>query len=54
MKVTKNMYSVIRFTCEEKLDNKLHFSNVLLNRKQNGSITRSVYGRSSSGSQYTL
>lgn len=46
-----NKRSATKFTYEEELDNKLHY--VSLNRKEIGSIGRSMYRKSSSESQFT-
>lgn len=48
-----NKHQAIKFTCEEEIDNKLNFLDVLLIKKANGSISRSVFRKSSSSSQYT-
>ncbi|KAH9596960.1 hypothetical protein MS3_00000975 [Schistosoma haematobium] len=53
LELLNNKHPAIKFMCEEKLDNKLHFFDVLLNRKENGSISRNVYRKCSSLSQYT-
>lgn len=47
-KKSKNYkHAVMKFTCKEKFDNRLHLD-VLLNRDENGSISRNVYRKCSS------
>ncbi|CAH8457153.1 unnamed protein product [Schistosoma rodhaini] len=53
LEASNNKHSAIKFTCGKELDNKLHFLEVLLNRKEKGSISRSVYRKSSLSSKYS-
>ncbi|VDP37216.1 unnamed protein product [Schistosoma curassoni] len=42
LKLSDNKHSALKFTCEEELDNKVHFLYVLLNRYENSSVSRSL------------
>ncbi|CAH8627461.1 unnamed protein product [Schistosoma mattheei] len=53
LELFNNKHPAIKFTCEEEIDNKLNFLDVFLSRKENGSISRGVYRKGSSPSQYT-
>ncbi|CAH8505350.1 unnamed protein product [Heterobilharzia americana] len=41
------------FTCEEENASKLHFLDALLSRREDGSLSRCVYRKTTSISQYT-